>query len=447
MNSVFKAKTCSLFGWSLDEFDTILSSPPYRGIRINTLKSNFDTVQSGFDFSLEKTKFYKDSYYIPSDYSGIGNHPFHHAGAFYAQEPSAASVLSAVSAKEGEKVLDLCAAPGGKSTGIACQIGENGLLWSNEYVRKRATALLSNIERMGISNAVVSSLSVDYLCSELSGFFDAVVVDAPCSGEGMWRHNPLVEKQWSENYVNECAALQREILSSAVNAVKAGGRLIYSTCTFSKEENEDNVRWLLNNYPEFRLGEISCEFGIGGLSGNKEIDEKVRRVTPKNKGEGHFVALFYKTNAENVNSVITVKENISAEDKKLVNEFLSDNFISLPNGVLIEKNKFVYLIPHNTPQIKGDILRQGLLIGEIRKNRIEPAHALFTCPLARPQRRLELSLSDDRLVHFLKGEEISAKGEKGYTAVTVSGIPVGFGKCSSDRLTNRYPKGLRLMNT
>lgn len=445
INPIFKKRTCDLLSWSHEFFDEIFSKNPFRAIRVNSLKTDFNTVQSCFEFELKNTPFYKESYYIPSDFEGVGNLPLHHAGGFYVQEPSASSVLTVIDAKPYEKILDLCAAPGGKSTGIAAALNGEGLLWSNEYIRNRASILLSNIERMGVPNAVVSSLSADYLCSSLEGFFDAVLVDAPCSGEGMWRHNEQVEKQWSEDYVLKCAELQKEILSAAANAVASGGRLIYSTCTFAKEENEDNVIWFLENHPEFTLQKIDVDFGINGLSGVDEIDSKVRRIIPTNGGEGHFVALFRKS-GEKTTSNICFEENISSESKKIVTEFLNDNFTKLPQGVLFEKNNLIYLVPQSAPQIKGDILRYGLLIGELRKNRLEPAHCLFNAAGVVPKRVLNLTFNDERLYRFLKGEEIVVEGEKGYTAVWVENVPLGFGKCSGTRLTNRYPKGLRLFN-
>ncbi len=443
MNPIFKQRVCDLFGWEGAEFDNIFADKPFRAIRVNPLKTNLEVVQSGFDFPLRKTPFYKDSYYISKDFEGVGNLPLHHAGGFYVQEPSASSVLSVVNAKPGEKILDLCAAPGGKSTGIAAALGGEGLLWSNEYVRNRASALLSNIERIGVTNAVVSSLSADYLCSSLEGFFNAVVVDAPCSGEGMWRHNSQVETQWSEEYILKCAELQKEILASAALAVMPGGRLIYSTCTFAKEENEYNVIWFLENHPEFTLEKIEMNFGIEGLSGNAEIDSKVRRITPKNGGEGHFVALFKKQGEERKIDCCFA-EDISVNSKKIVGEFLNENFEKIPQGVLFEKNNLIYLVPATAPQIKGDVLRYGLLVGEIRKNRLEPSHALFAAFGVVPKRIINLSLNDPRIYKFLKGEEIPADGENGYTAIYVENVPLSFGKCSAGRLTNRYPKGLRI---
>lgn len=445
MNPVFKEKVINLFDITDDEFDRLFGSLPHRGIRINPLKCDKDRVQQGFDFELLPTPFYKYSYYIPSDFSGVGNSPLHHAGGFYVQEPSASSVLKVIDVNPGEKILDLCAAPGGKSTGIAAALKGEGLVWSNEYIRKRAAALLSNMERIGVSNGVVSSLSADYLCQSLAGFFDAVLVDAPCSGEGMWRHNDQVEKQWSDNYVLECAALQREILSSAALAVRSGGRLIYSTCTYSKEENEDNVKWFLNEFSDFELVSITGDFGRGGLSGDSEIDSKVRRIFITDGGEGHFVACFKHKGEDGVSKPYLLNENLSSADKKLVTEFLKDNFDLIPEGLFYHKNGLIYLVPHGTPEIKGDILRYGLLIGELRKNRLEPSHALFSAAGVVPKRRLNLELNDPRLIKFLKGEEIPTDGESGYTGVMVMGVPLGFGKASSGRLTNRYPKGLRLL--
>ena len=444
MNSLFKSKTMSLLNLSDTQFNELYLQRPFRGIRINPLKSNLDTVQSGFDFKLEQTPFFKNSYYIPKDFEGIGNSALHHAGAFYVQEPSASSVITVVDAKPGQKILDLCAAPGGKSTGIAAALCGEGLIWSNEYVRKRALALLSNIERMGIKNAVISSLSADYLCQSLEGFFDTVLVDAPCSGEGMWRHNEQVEKQWSEELVNDCAALQREILKSAAKAVKTGGRLVYSTCTLNLDENENTVKWFLKEFSNSRLEKIEPTFGSSGLSGDEAIDNSVRRILPTDGGEGHFVASFKRCD-DAFCSVPLMVESISPQNKKIVIDFLNDNFDNTLNGILYEKNNLVYLAQDIMPEIKGDVLRQGLLIGEIRKNRLEPAHALFAAEGMSPKRRLDLTLTDNRLIRFLKGEEIEHSGQSGYTAVTVLGAPLGFGKCSGQRLTNRYPKGLRLL--
>lgn len=446
LNPRYRERLCGLFHWDEDTFDRVYASECFRGIRVNTLKSDFETVQSVFAERLEQTPFYKDSYYISPGLSGVGNLPLHHAGAFYVQEPSACSVLSVVDARPGERILDLCAAPGGKSTGIAAGLGGQGILWTNEYVRRRANILLSNIERMGVRNAAVSSLEASYLCRTLGGFFDKVLVDAPCSGEGMWRHNPQVEQQWSEDYVAECAALQREILLAARGAVHPGGRLIYSTCTFSREENERNVEWFLRRSTDFVLEKISASFGREGLGGDPAIDSAVRRILPTDGGEGHFVASFRKTDGENPVAVERVEDNLSAESRKIVADFFEENFSEIPSGCFMEKNGFVYLAPRELPTLRGDILRYGLLVGELRKNRLEPAHALFAASGVAPRRRLALWSGDERVSAFLHGLEIPADGDgRGYIAVTVDGCPLGFGKQSGGRIANRYPKGLRTL--
>ena len=446
MKENFKNRLCKIMNITGSNFDEIYSKKAFRGIRINTLKTNFNIVQKSFDFHLEPTPFFKDEYYIPSNFEKIGNTPLHHAGGFYVQEPSATSVLSVLDVKAGDKILDLCAAPGGKSTGIAALLNNQGLLWSNEYIRNRASILLSNIERMGVSNCVVSSFDSKYLAEKLEGFFDTVLIDAPCSGEGMWRHNPLVENEWSESSVLECAQRQKEILANGAKTLKSGGVLVYSTCTFSVEENEENVKWFLENFNDFSLEKIDLPFGQGGVFGDNNIDNKVKRIFPTQGGEGHFIAKFKKNKSFEKYDYNYITQDISKENSKIVNAFLSDNFAKIPDGVLIEKNGLVYLVPHNTPKILGDILRYGLFIGEIRKTRLEPSHALFACPSAVPKRILDLSLFDERVELFLKGNEIKINSDQnGYVGIMVEGCPLGFGKYSNGRVTNKYPKGLRLL--
>ena len=218
-----------------DEYDDYLeyynSSDNFRGLRVNTLKCSADKLKSLLDFELEPTPFCEDGFYIPPFVSSVGNNPLHHAGAFYVQEPSATSAVTMLDVKKGDKVLDLCAAPGGKSTQIAAKLRGEGLLWSNEIVRNRAIILLSNIERMGVRNSVVSNCRPDILCERLSGYFDKVLVDAPCSGEGMFRKNSAAQ-EWSIEHVRSCAERQLKILNSARYTLKGGGVLVYSTCTF-----------------------------------------------------------------------------------------------------------------------------------------------------------------------------------------------------------------------
>ena len=294
------------------EYPVFLQSyqqPPRRGLRRNPLKCGQPQLEAALPFALEPTAFSPLSYAFAAGEEGVGRLPAHHAGLFYVQEPSACSAVTVLDPRPGEKVLDLCAAPGGKSTQIAGLLAGEGLLWSNEIVKSRAQALLSNMERLGVPNAVVSSCHPQRLCQSLQGFFDKVLVDAPCSGEGMFRRDPAAVAQWSPESPAACAQRQRAILDSAALAVREGGVLVYSTCTFSREENEDNVRWFLSAHPEFTLLPIEAGFGRPGVEGLS-----VRRIYPMDGGEGHFVAKFQRV-GENVDKVGTFTAYLSRREE------------------------------------------------------------------------------------------------------------------------------------
>lgn len=439
----FLLRMKSLLGEEYDSFVRCCDEPHFRGLRVNTLKCTSDELKDALGFPLEPTPFCPDGYYIPEDVQGLGNHPLHHAGAFYIQEPSASSAVAMLGVQPGDMVLDLCAAPGGKSTQIGAKLGGRGLLWSNEIVRSRANILLSNIERMGIANAVVSSAHPDLLCSALSGQFDRVLVDAPCSGEGMFRRQPEARDEWSVEHVKSCAERQLNILSSAKHALKPGGVLVYSTCTFSQEENEGVVTRFLSENPEFTLEDAGVGFG-------RPTMEYARRIFPMDGGEGHFAARLRKQGDSRQNSF---EEKYITADSKLT-EFYDSLFLDRPFGDRIEtiNNKIIILPKNYNPSwssVKNlNILRAGVVLGEIVRNRIEPHHSAFMA--AKPGqcvRNVELSADSAEIRAFLHGEEIAVSPElKGYAAVCVNGMTTGFGKASNGRLKNKYPKGLRTLS-
>ena len=239
-----------ILGKDYNIYEKLMDKEAFRGISLNRLKADNTDI---LPFDTEKCPFYQNGYYISCDEKGIGNTPLHHAGVFYVQEPSAMSAVTLLDVQKGDKVLDLCAAPGGKSAQIASCLQNTGLVWSNEIVKNRAQILLSNFERMGISKGIVSSCHPDILCQKLQGYFDKVLVDAPCSGEGMFRKNPDAIREWSREHVLSCAERQLSILNSAANAVKNGGILVYSTCTFSFEENEGVIKRFLAENPDFEM--------------------------------------------------------------------------------------------------------------------------------------------------------------------------------------------------
>lgn len=435
----FLLRMQSLLGDEFQNYLTCYQAPRFRGLRVNTRKCTAEQLQKALGFPLQPTPFCPDGYYILPEIEGLGNHPLHHCGAFYMQEPSASSAVEMLGVKPGDMVLDLCAAPGGKSTQIGAKLRGEGLLWSNEIVKSRANILLSNIERMGIANAVVSNAHPDVLCQALSGQFDRVLVDAPCSGEGMFRKSDEAQTDWSVEHVKSCAERQLHILRSADKALKPGGVLVYSTCTFSKEENEDVIARFLSEHPEYSPEDAGVSFGRDAMNG-------ARRIFPMDGGEGHFAARLRKNGEA---AQISFIENKPAADSRVL-DFYDSLFADRPFGENIEViHSKIMILPknYNTAWKGMNILRAGVILGEIVKNRIEPHHSAFMAAL--PSQCVNvLSLSSDsaEIRRYLHGEEIAAPPSlKGYAAVCVDGMTTGFGKASNGRLKNKYPKGLRTL--
>lgn len=422
------------------EFDELLScydKPHFRGVRLNKIKCDRETLEKSLPCRLTESPFSPLCFYA-EDLEKPGALPAHHAGMFYSQEPSASSAVTALDPQPGEKILDLCAAPGGKSTQIAALLMGEGLLWSNEIVKSRANILLSNIERMGVNNAVVSSCHPQKLCESLQGYFDRVLVDAPCSGEGMFRRDPAAAAEWTPESPAACAQRQQAILNSAALAVKAGGVLVYSTCTFSPEENEDTARAFLAAHPEFEQISIDAEFGRPAFDGSFG-----RRIFPMDGGEGHFVAKFRRT-GENLCAIKSFAAFVKSTELKAVAEFYESIFTdSCPKNIAKLGDKLL-LLPKELPTLNGlGVLRAGVELGECKGKRIEPAHGLFMSRSRSICRQsVDFSHDSQQLATFLRGEEIDCDS-RGYTAVCVNGVVTGFGKASGGKLKNHYPKGLR----
>ena len=430
----------SLLGENYGEFEKSLDLPAFRGLYVNALKCDIDKFKKLFGYDLKQTPFSDAGFYIDSDTKKLGTTPLHHAGAFYLQEPSAMSVASVVNAKEGDKVLDLCAAPGGKSTAIANALKNSGLLWSNEYVKSRAFTLLSNMERIGVKNAVISNSSPEALACALEGFFDKVLVDAPCSGEGMLRREKAEYDNWNTKNISICVSRQKSILNNATKMLKSGGELTYSTCTFNKEENEDIALWFLENHPEFEILDIENRFGRDGF-GLKQS----KLIFPADGGEGHFIVKFRK--GEDTQNV---KFSGFTYDKvpNVFREFWESTFnTGVPENILISSSR-IYIIPSLLPKTeKINIIRAGILAGEIKGKTFFPHHNLFSsAKIEECKNYVDLPLSSPLLLKFLHGEEIPVSEfnvNKGWCAVFCEGIALGFGKVSGGQMKNHYPKGLR----
>ncbi len=424
MNEDFLARMKSYLKEEYDDFYQSMSKPLLRGLRYNPKK------KMAFIPNLKATPFSKDSYYIDQ---ALGNHPGHICGAFYLQEPSATSAVTILDVKENDYVLDLCAAPGGKSTQIAGSL-KHGFLLSNEINKKRAQILLSNIERCGIQNVLVTNDTPSKICHTFKECFDKVLVDAPCSGEGMMKKHDEATN-WSQDNVDYCSQRQKEILADAYLALKKDGILVYSTCTYAKEENEEVVQWFLDHYPDMELIDPKVSFG------RKGFNDKTIRIFPMDGGEGHFVAKLQKKSG-NKSTLPVLKDT---KLNPLVETFLKEQLGFIPNHIqTISNSVYAMDLPFiNTKKING--LRQGILLGELKKNRFEPAHSFYMNAEWIDSYQKKYDASIEEMNAFMHGETLSCDLDKGYYAICFEGIPFGFGKSDGHLLKNKIPKGLRLL--
>ena len=412
-----------------EAFFAVYTQKPYKGVRLNPLKGGRYAIKPLLPFLGEQIPWEENGFY--TDEEKIGGHPLHFAGAFYSQEPSAMSAAPLLDVQPHEKVLDLCSAPGGKGTQLACQMQGKGLIVLNEPVYTRAKILLSNVERMGIKNAVVTSHLPEELSPLFPCYFDKILVDAPCSGEGMFRKNSEEAlAEWSEENVALCAKRQKHILEHATKMLKLGGRLVYSTCTFAESEDEGQVRDYLQNYPQMRL-----------IKQEKLYPHKV-------KGEGHFVAVFEKTadeNCQTAKSLPLAKPQISKTSEKLYRAFESACFTTVQFTALHEANGNIYGIPDGAFAWKGlKALRVGVHLGEMKNGRFEPSQALALSAKAEEcKNTVRLTLGDARTEKYLRGETIDDEGENGWCVVCVENCTLGFGKRVQGTVKNHLPKAVR----
>ena len=409
-----------------EAFFATYEGKPYKGVRINPLKGEKETLKAKLPFLGEEISWEENGFY--TDVEKLGASPFHAAGLYYSQEPSAMSAAPLLEVKGGERVLDLCSAPGGKGTQLACKMQGQGIIVLNEPVESRAKILLQNVERLGIQNAVVTSELPERLAEKFVGYFDKILVDAPCSGEGMFRKNAdEALTEWSEENVALCARRQKGILEAATKMLKGGGRLVYSTCTFAQEEDEKQVEDYLQAHPYMRL-----------IKEEKLYPHKV-------KGEGHFVALFERLDEGEQSRVKEIKPSVSSSSKKAYEEFEKKFFRAPYAKNLHEVNGVLYALPKEVFDWKGlQILRVGVRLGEVKNGRFEPAHALaMSVKKDDCKNVVNLAREDTRLEKYFRGETIETALENGWCIVCVEGYPLGLGKAVNGVVKNHLPKGLR----
>lgn len=452
----FEERMKALLGEEYPAFLESYDKEKYQALRLNPLKVDKESFLERTAFTLTQVPWERNGFYYTME-DTPGKHAYHEAGVYYIQEPSAMAPVPFLEVKPGEKILDLCAAPGGKSTQIGVALQGKGLLVCNEIHPARAKILSENIERLGIRNAIVTNESPEKLQNIFAGYFDRILVDAPCSGEGMFRKNEDAREEWSPENVELCANRQDAILDCAARMLRPGGRLVYSTCTFAPSENEGSIVRFLTRHEEFET--IKVELPEGFATGNPAwvegcgvLAEQIKytmRIWPhKVKGEGHFLAVLQKAGTleeTEVRSMYGLEKGISEKDCGEYLQFAKEALKTLPKGIYLKFGDQLYLGPENMPAIKGlKVLRPGLHLGTLKKNRFEPSHALALaiCP-SEVLHRYDLSVEDGSAAAFISGQTFPVEGEKGWYLITVDGYSLGWGKAAGGIMKNHYPKGLR----
>ncbi len=402
-----------------------LERPRAVALRFNPLKGEVPQLEFvGENVPWEPMGYYYDPQFRP------GLHPYHEAGVYYLQEASAMAPVALLDPQPGERVCDLCAAPGGKSTQIAGRMGGEGFLLCNEFNGGRAKILSRNIERMGIANALVTNEHPQRLAQRLPEFFDRVLIDAPCSGEGMFRKEEAAVMDWSPETVAMCARRQAEIIASGAALVRPGGRLVYSTCTFADEENEEVIRQFLHDHPDFRLEAVDGTWF-------ETVEPGMYRMWPhKLLGEGHFAAVLRRDGDAEDEKTVQSQEKLPPQWLS----FAKDLDIELPEGMPCMFGDNLYWLPPQMPEIKGlKVLRAGLELGVVKKDRFEPAHALA---LWLKTARRCVCLDAATTQQYLHGD-VFPTSEKGWCLIKTGDYSIGWGKADGTQMKNHYPKGLR----
>ncbi|MEK3866103.1 RsmB/NOP family class I SAM-dependent RNA methyltransferase [Paenibacillus sp. FSL H7-0716] len=500
--SSFSERMMDLLGTDYNQFADSYKETPNVGVRVNTLKISVEKLQALSTLELEPIPWCPTGFYT-EDGARPGKHPHYHAGLYYIQEPSAMAPVELLDVQPGDRVLDLCAAPGGKSTQISAKLSGEGLLVTNDLHPERTKALAKNLELYGVRNGIVLNESPDHIAAAFPLYFDKILIDAPCSGEGMFRKDEDMVKQWDSGTPAKYAAMQRDILRSAATALASGGTLVYSTCTFATEENEEIIAEFISEHPQFSVitvgGTGSFAPGFGELSGTA-------RLWPhKVKGEGHFMAVLQhvgpKVSAEERDqaevklSAVTRNTNKkgtahiksankpearrgkegkfsnksaagaergrqgSGEEQALAayGDFIKDQLGWEPKGYPIFFGDHLYISPLPKERLNGlKAIRPGWYVGHVRNGRFIPGHPMATA--LHPEescRSVSLSSTSNEAISYLKGETLLIGQErlsikigttqKGYVLVCIDGYSAGWGKWQDGVLKNEYPAGWRWM--
>lgn len=443
----------TLFGE--DEYEEFIESfkkPRFYGLRVNTLKVDKKQFEKISPFQLEPVPWTTDGFYYREGESP-GRHPYYHAGLYYIQEPSAMLPGQIINAQPGEKILDLCAAPGGKTVQIAAGMKGQGILIANDISADRVKALVKNIELCGVRNAIVTNETPEKLAGKFAGYFDKILVDAPCSGEGMFRKDEEAARSWGRFKCEKCSQMQWDILEHVDRMLKPGGYIVYSTCTFAPEEDELMISRFLEDNKNYELIDIPKVGGVDSGrpqwgNGDENLRKTARLWPHKLNGEGHFVALIKKQGE--MKNLYFGNNNARNIEKTLepFYKFVNENLNIQIEGNFNIKGDNLYWLPESCPDLGGlKVAKFGWYLGEFIKDKFEPSHSMVISLKKEDLKNVTEFASNSReIISYLKGETVMQEGERGFTAIIVDGFTVGWAKQTGDMLKNMYPKGWRKMS-
>ena len=465
------SKMKNLLGDEYDAYLASLSEPMNHSLRVNTLKISVEEFLEISPFNLEKVPWSENAFYYDESECSPSKHPYYYAGLYYLQEPSAVLPAATLPINEGDKVLDICSAPGGKSTELAAKLKGTGILVSNDISASRLKALQKNIEVFGAQNVIITCETPEKLGEFFTAYFDKILIDAPCSGEGMFRKSNSMISAWEINGNQKFADIQKSILKEVVKMLKPGGEILYSTCTFDPIEDEDQVQYLLNLRRDLKLQPIEKHEGF--VPGNQkwcslenassDLSNTVHLFPHKVKGEGHFVALFKSDGSkpdENYNeySDVTMYQPRKYREIPEIEEFL-DHIKGIDRSRLEFNKDKLFLVPKDSPDVKGlRVMRQGVYLGELKKKRFEPSQSFaMILDSENFDNVLKLKADSGAVIKYLRGETIDidevmdnqeSEGDRkitdGWALVCVDRFPLGFGKCKNGVMKNKYLPGWRL---
>jgi NOL1/NOP2/sun family putative RNA methylase len=457
----FLARMRLLLGSEFDAFLETYKQPPSAGLRVNTLKITPQAFQSIFPNPLTPVPWCPSGFLIEKDAQPPpGRHPYHAAGLYYLQDPSAMAVAELLNPQPGDLTLDLAAAPGGKSTHLASLMAGEGVLVVNETHPRRVWELAENLERWGVQNAAILNETPKRLAQAFGDVFDKVLLDAPCSGEGMFRKSEMARQEWSLQHVASCALRQNDILRQAARLVRPGGLLAYSTCTFAPEENEAVIAGFLKEHPTFELAQTKAlsgatpgrpewvDFGKPQMSETRytaPLQAAVRLWPHYATGEGHFVALLRRSGSDRRTPLaIKHKRLAPVQAVRLFKAFCSEHLqVEWEANRLAQVGSYLYWIPPGMPELTNlKTIHPGLWLGAVKPGRFEPSHALALA-LQDDQARQVVRLDIDDAFSYLRGGTLERSGPDGWVQVTLTGFPLGWGKRVKGVIKNYYPKGLR----